>query len=261
MDGDFYVDYSRLDSLQVAIIGDKFNSHMVVKGKAGTGKSLIALHKLGRVAPDKKAVLIVYTKSLKQYFKDGFQALGIDEKTVFHYQDWIPQEVDYIFDLSDEDLAGLQIFAKIIAGAIKRAFPCRKVAQVVLPILAENRTLNFMPHRLLPGWVFTMYRIIWPNGNIVCVPYVRYLQILIIPMCLFVVSSINPLCVMLQSSLTRVISRVFGFSPRLRVSVCGTGTLNISLRNFSWKHGFMGILFITLHGYSIRIFLYTPLCA
>lgn len=109
MDGDFYVDYSRLDSLQVAIIGDKFNSHMVVKGKAGTGKSLIALHKLGRVAPVKKAVLIVYTKSLKQYFKDGFQALGIDEKTVFHYQDWIPQEVDYIFVDECQDFNGAQI--------------------------------------------------------------------------------------------------------------------------------------------------------
>ena len=31
--------------------------------------------------------------------------------------------------------------------------------------------------------------------------------------------------VILQSSLTRIISRVFGFSPRLRVSVCGTGTI------------------------------------
>lgn len=81
MDGDFYVDYSQLDSLQIAIIGDKFNDHLVVRGKAGTGKSLIALHKLGRVAPDKKAVLIVFTTSLKQYFKDGFKALGIDEKT------------------------------------------------------------------------------------------------------------------------------------------------------------------------------------
>ena len=97
MDGDFYVDYSQLDSLQIAIVSSKFNDHMVVKGKAGTGKSLIALHKLGRVAPDKEAVLIVYTKSLKQYFKDGFEALGIDEKTVFHWQNWTPQKVDYLF--------------------------------------------------------------------------------------------------------------------------------------------------------------------
>lgn len=112
MDGDFYVDYSQLDSLQIAIIGDKFNDHLVVRGKAGTGKSLIALHKLGRVAPDKKAVLIVFTTSLKQYFKDGFKALGIDEKTVFNYNDWIPQKVDYVFvdECQDFNTAQIQQF-------------------------------------------------------------------------------------------------------------------------------------------------------
>ncbi len=55
------------------------------------------------------------------------------------------QEVDYIFDLSDEDLAGLQIFAKIIAGAIKRAFPCRKVAQVVLGLEVPHAHIHLIP--------------------------------------------------------------------------------------------------------------------
>lgn len=109
MDGDFYVDYTQLDSLQIAIIREKFNNHMVVKGKAGTGKSLIALHKLGRVAPDKKAVLIVFTKSLKQYFKDGFEALEIDERLVFHWQDWLPHKVDYIFVDECQDFSEAQI--------------------------------------------------------------------------------------------------------------------------------------------------------
>lgn len=109
MEGDFYVDYSKLDSIQIKIIGDKFHDHMVVKGKAGTGKSLIALHKLGRVAKDKKAVLIVFTTSLKQYFKDGFDALGIDEKTVFNYDDWIPQKVDYMFVDECQDFSKAQI--------------------------------------------------------------------------------------------------------------------------------------------------------
>lgn len=109
MDGDFYVDYSKLDSLQIRIISDKFHDNMVVKGKAGTGKSLIALHKLGRVAPNKKAVLIVFTTSLKQYFKDGFEALGIDEKTVFNFDDWIPQKVDYVFVDECQDFSSSQI--------------------------------------------------------------------------------------------------------------------------------------------------------
>ena len=37
------------------------------------------------------------------------------------------REVDYIFDLSDEELAAMQVFAKHVAEAIQRAFPCRKV--------------------------------------------------------------------------------------------------------------------------------------
>ena len=35
------------------------------------------------------------------------------------------QEVDYIFDLNDEDLAAMHVFAKRVALAIGKAFPCR----------------------------------------------------------------------------------------------------------------------------------------
>ena len=42
------------------------------------------------------------------------------------------REVDYIFDLSDEELAAMQVFAKSVALAIQTAFPCRKVGQAVI---------------------------------------------------------------------------------------------------------------------------------
>ncbi len=42
------------------------------------------------------------------------------------------KEVDYIFDMEDKDLAEFEVFAKKVAKAIKAAFPCKKVAQVVL---------------------------------------------------------------------------------------------------------------------------------
>ena len=42
------------------------------------------------------------------------------------------REVDYIFDMEDDELAEFEVFAKQVAQAIRRAFPCRKVAQVVL---------------------------------------------------------------------------------------------------------------------------------
>ena len=42
------------------------------------------------------------------------------------------QEVDYIFDLSDEDLGEMHVFAKHVALAIQKAFPCRKVGEAVI---------------------------------------------------------------------------------------------------------------------------------
>ena len=42
--------------------------------------------------------------------------------------------------------------------------------------------------------------------------------------------------VILPSSLTRVLSITLGFSPRLPVSVCGTGTSRLA-RGFSWQRG------------------------
>ena len=37
------------------------------------------------------------------------------------------REVDYIFDMEDEEIAEYQVFAKKVAVAIKRAFQCIKV--------------------------------------------------------------------------------------------------------------------------------------
>ena len=42
------------------------------------------------------------------------------------------QEVDYLFDLSDEDLAAMHVFAKKVARAIEKAFPCKKVGEAVI---------------------------------------------------------------------------------------------------------------------------------
>jgi histidine triad (HIT) family protein len=36
------------------------------------------------------------------------------------------REVDYIFDLNDEELSGMIVFAIKIAQAIKKQFPCEK---------------------------------------------------------------------------------------------------------------------------------------
>lgn len=42
------------------------------------------------------------------------------------------QEVDYIFDLSDEDLVVMYVFVKKIVCVIEKVFFCKKVGEVVI---------------------------------------------------------------------------------------------------------------------------------
>ena len=55
------------------------------------------------------------------------------------------REVDYIFDLTDEELAAMTVFAKRVAAAIKEAFPCRKVGMAVLGLEVPHAHIHLMP--------------------------------------------------------------------------------------------------------------------
>ena len=55
------------------------------------------------------------------------------------------KEVDYIFDMDDDELAAFQVFAKKVAVALKKAFPCKKVAQVVLGLEVPHAHIHLIP--------------------------------------------------------------------------------------------------------------------
>ncbi len=55
------------------------------------------------------------------------------------------QETDYIFDLDDDTLAGLQVFAKRVAKAIKKTIPCKKVGQAVLGLEVPHAHIHLVP--------------------------------------------------------------------------------------------------------------------
>ena len=55
------------------------------------------------------------------------------------------REVDYIFDMADDELAEFQLFAKQVAVALKKAFPCKKVAQVVLGLEVPHAHIHLIP--------------------------------------------------------------------------------------------------------------------
>lgn len=54
-------------------------------------------------------------------------------------------ETDYIFDLDDEEYAGLQLFAKRVAAAIKKAMPCRRVGVAVMGLEVPHAHIHLIP--------------------------------------------------------------------------------------------------------------------
>lgn len=55
------------------------------------------------------------------------------------------KEIDYIFDMDDKDLAEFEVFAKKVAIALRKAFPCKKVAEVVLGLEVPHAHIQLIP--------------------------------------------------------------------------------------------------------------------
>lgn len=55
------------------------------------------------------------------------------------------REVDYLFDLPDEELSALQLFAKKIATAQKKAIPCQRIGQAVLGMEVPHAHIHLIP--------------------------------------------------------------------------------------------------------------------
>lgn len=54
-------------------------------------------------------------------------------------------EVDYLFDLDDETLAGLTVFSKRVAKAIEKAVPCKRVGVAVLGLEVPHAHIHLVP--------------------------------------------------------------------------------------------------------------------
>jgi len=55
------------------------------------------------------------------------------------------QEVSYIFDLEDNVLSGLHVFAKKIAKAIEKAIPCKRVGVAVIGLEVPHAHIHLIP--------------------------------------------------------------------------------------------------------------------
>lgn len=74
-----------------------------------------------------------------------FAFLDINPLTKGHTLVIPKQETDYLFDLSDEDVASINVFAKHIAKAMKDAFPCKRIGLAVVGLEVPHAHIHLIP--------------------------------------------------------------------------------------------------------------------
>ena len=55
------------------------------------------------------------------------------------------QEVDYVFDLEDDLLSGLSLFAKKVAIKMKRVLPCERIGVTVIGLEVPHAHIHLIP--------------------------------------------------------------------------------------------------------------------
>ncbi|MBI5009142.1 MAG: HIT family protein [Bacteroidia bacterium] len=55
------------------------------------------------------------------------------------------KEVDYLFDMEDNDLEGIMVYSKKVAAAIKKAYPCNRIGIAVLGLEVPHAHIHLVP--------------------------------------------------------------------------------------------------------------------
>lgn len=71
--------------------------------------------------------------------------LDVSPLTMGHVLVIPKKEIDYIFDMDEESYFGLTLFAKIVAVALKKAFPCVKVGMAVIGLEVPHVHIHLIP--------------------------------------------------------------------------------------------------------------------
>jgi histidine triad (HIT) family protein len=74
-----------------------------------------------------------------------FAFLDINPLTAGHTLVIPKREVDYIFDLEDEEIAAIHIFAKQVAKAIYKAVPCIRIGVEVIGLEVPHAHIHLIP--------------------------------------------------------------------------------------------------------------------
>jgi len=65
------------------------------------------------------------------------------------------QEVDYIFDMEDDQLAALHVFSKRVARVLKSAIPCKKIGVSVIGLEVPHAHIHLIPMQTVSDMNFS----------------------------------------------------------------------------------------------------------
>lgn len=71
--------------------------------------------------------------------------LDINPVTAGHTLVVPKREIDYLFDLPEEEYVALELFAKRVARAIDAAMPCKRVAEAVIGLEVPHAHIHLVP--------------------------------------------------------------------------------------------------------------------
>jgi histidine triad (HIT) family protein len=77
--------------------------------------------------------------------EDFFAFLDIAPLAVGHTLVVPKREVDRYFDLSDEEIASINIFAKVVAEAIEKIVPCKRIGVAVIGLEVPHAHIHLIP--------------------------------------------------------------------------------------------------------------------
>lgn len=153
----FYVKDSELDDYQVKIINKRTDNSFIVKGCAGSGKSILALWKAKQIQNEGRGTyqFIVFTKALMQYMSDGVRQVGINSHNVDYHWYWENSKgspsADYIIvdeaqDFSKEDILKFKSKAK------KALLLYGDSAQQLYKFLEDKKTVSMEEIAVITGF-------------------------------------------------------------------------------------------------------------
>lgn len=65
------------------------------------------------------------------------------------------KEIDYIYDLSDNELEALNVFAKKVAVGLKKAVPCKRIGVSVIGLEVPHTHIHLIPLNIMDDMNFS----------------------------------------------------------------------------------------------------------